>query len=160
WADNPWNAANPGGFLKAPEDFFTDPEARRITALKYRYIVARWGWSPAVFAWEFFNEVHWTDAWAHGHEADVARWHDAMAQRVRSVDVYRHLLTTSTDNLRSPVYAHLDFYQPHLYAANLLAAARSYDPSAATLDRPVFYGEFGDDHLPVPEAAKQAGLTL
>ncbi|HVW21502.1 MAG TPA: cellulase family glycosylhydrolase [Opitutaceae bacterium] len=160
WAENPWNAANPGGFLKAPEDFFTDPRALRLTARKYRYIAARWGWSPAVFAWEFFNEVHWTDAWAHGHQAEVARWHDAMAALVRSVDPYRHLLTTSADDLRSAVYAHLDFYQPHLYAANLLAGVRSYDPPAAELGRPVFYGEFGGDHLPVAEAAKQAGLTL
>lgn len=160
WADNPWNAANAGGFLRVPEDFFTDANARLITALKYRYIVARWGWSPAVFAWELFNEAHWTDAWAHGREAGVARWHAEMADLVRSVDVYRHLVTTSTDNLRSAVYAKMDFYQPHLYAANLVAGARSYDPAAATLDRPVFYGEVGDDHLPADATAKAAGLTL
>lgn len=160
WSVNPWNAANPGGFLKSPEDFFTDAGARRLTARKYRYIVARWGWSPAVFAWEFFNEVHWTDAWARGRQAEVARWHAEMADLVRSVDVYRHLVTTSTDYLRSATYAKMDFYQPHLYAANLVAGARSYDPPAATLDRPVFYGEVGHDHLPVPAAAKEAGLTL
>jgi hypothetical protein len=73
WAQNPWNAANPGGFLKVPADFFTDANARIITLVKYRYIVARWGWSPAVVAWELFNEVHWTDAFTHGREADVAR---------------------------------------------------------------------------------------
>ncbi len=160
WIYNPWNAAHPGGFLKSPEDFFTDPNARLITALKYRYIVARWGWSSAVFAWEFFNEVHWTDAWAHGREADVARWHGEMADLVRSVDAYRHMVTTSTDYLRSATYAKMDFYQPHLYAANLVAGARSFDPAAATLDRPVFYGEVGHDHLPATGEAKEAGLTL
>jgi hypothetical protein len=160
WADHPWNAARPGGFLQAPEDFFTDANARLITALKYRYIVARWGWSPAVFAWEFFNEVHWTDAWARGRQAEVARWHSEMADLVRSVDAYGHLITTSTDYLRSDTYAKMDFYQPHLYAANLVAGARSYDPPATTLDRPVFYGEVGHDHLPATAAAKEAGLTL
>jgi hypothetical protein len=160
WKENPWNAANPGGFLQSPVDFFTSSEARLITRLKYRYIVARWGWSTAIFAWEFFNEVHWTDAMRQGHEADVARWHAEMADFVRSIDAYGHLLTTSTDDLHSPVYAKMDFYQPHLYAADLVAATRRFMLPARGLDRPVFYGEVGDDHLPATPAAKAAGLTL
>jgi hypothetical protein len=160
WAENPWNAANPGGFLKSPEDFFTDANARVITLVKYRYIVARWGWSPAVVAWELFNEVHWTDSFRHGHEADVARWHADMANFIRLVDVYGHLITTSTENLRSPIYAKMDYYQPHLYAANLIAAARSFDPPYGTLDRPAFYGEEGDDHQPISAEAKKAGLNI
>jgi hypothetical protein len=160
WADNPWNAANPGGFLKAPEDFFTDPNARVMTLIKYRYIVARWGWSPAVVAWELFNEVHWTDAYRHGHEADVARWHSAIASYIRLVDVYGHLITTSTENLKSPIYEKMDYYQPHLYAANLVAGARSFEPPYATLGRPAFYGEEGDDHQPVSDAIKRSGLNI
>ncbi len=159
WDINPWNAANPGGFLKTPEDFFTDPNARVMSLFKYRYIVARWGWSPAVMAWELFNEVHWTDAFRHGHEADVARWHSAVASYIRLVDVYGHLVTTSTENLRSPIYEKMDFYQPHLYAANLVAGARAFEPYAA-LDRPVFFGEVGDDHQPVSSAVKASGLNI
>jgi len=160
WAQNPWNAANPGGFLKAPEDFFTDANARVFTLVKYRYIVARWGWSPAVVAWELFNEVHWTDAFRKGREADVAHWHSEMAKYIRSIDVYGHLITTSTENLRSPIYEKMDFYQPHLYAANLIAGARSYDAVYATLDRPVFYGEVGDDHEAVSAEVKKSGLGI
>jgi hypothetical protein len=160
WAENPWNAANPGGFLKAPEDFFTDPNARVTSLVKYRYIVARWGWSPAVVAWELFNEVHWTDAMRHGHEADVARWHSDVAGYIRLVDVYGHLITTSTENLRSPIYEKMDYCQPHLYAANMIAGARSFDPAPETLDKPVFYGEEGDDHEPVTDAVKKSGLNI
>jgi hypothetical protein len=160
WAENPWNAANPGGFLKSPEDFFTDANARVITLIKYRYIIARWGWSPAVMAWELFNEVHWTDAFRHGHEADVARWHNAMASYIRLVDVYGHLITTSTENLKSPVYEKMDYYQPHLYSANLVACARAFETPYAALDRPVFYGEVGDDHQPVRPAVKRSGLNI
>ena len=160
WAENPWNAAHPGGFLRTPAEFFTSPEARRLTALKYRYIVARWGWSPAVFAWELFNEVHWVDAMSKvKDEAAVAAWHGAMADVLRAADVYRHLITTSTENLRSPIYDKLDFYQPHLYAADLITGARlTATPAAA--DRPVFYGEVGDDHLPVSAATKESGVTI
>ena len=161
WKENPWNAANPRGFLKSPSDFFTDPRARLTTMMKYRYIVARWGWSPAVFAWELFNEVHWVDAIDRDkNEAAVARWHGEMADFIRSVDMYRHLLTTSTANVASPIYEKMDFLQPHLYASNLLAGARSFTPDARKLDRPVFYGEFGDDHLLAPPGSIDADTTL
>jgi hypothetical protein len=160
WAKNPWNAANPGGFLKAPEDFFTDPNARVMTLVKYRYIVARWGWSPAIVAWELFNEVHWTDAMRNGHEADVARWHSDIAGFIRLVDVYGHLITTSTENLRSPVYEKMDYYQPHLYPANMLAGARTFELPYSELRKPVFYGEEGDDHQPVTDEVKKSGLNI
>jgi Cellulase (glycosyl hydrolase family 5) len=160
WAENPWNAANPGGFLASPEDFFTDPNARIITLIKYRYIVARWGWSPAIVAWELFNEVHWTDAMRHGREAEVARWHSDVASYIRSVDVYGHLITTSTESLRSPIYDKMDYCQPHLYAANMIAAARTFETAPTALTKPVFYGEEGDDHQPVTDDVKKAGLNL
>jgi hypothetical protein len=160
WSENPWNAANPGGFLKSPEDFFTDPNARVMTLIKYRYIVARWGWSPAIVAWELFNEVHWSDSFRHGHEADVARWHSDMASYIRQVDVYSHLITTSTENLRSPIFEKMDYYQPHLYASNMLAAARNFEPAYATLAKPAFYGEEGDDHEAVSAAVKKSGLNI
>ena len=160
WAENPWNAANPGGFLRSPADFFTDANARVLTLLKYRYIIARWGWSPAVFAWELFNEVHWTSAFRNGREADVAKWHRDMAGMIRAVDVYGHLVTTSTENLRSPIYDKMDFFQPHCYGANQLAVARAFGVPWDSLDKPVFYGEEGDDHESVSEEAKKAGLNL
>ncbi|HEY1765846.1 MAG TPA: DUF5060 domain-containing protein [Opitutaceae bacterium] len=160
WAQNPWNAANRGGFLKEPDDFFTDANARIMTLVKYRYIVARWGWSPAIVAWELFNEVHWTDAYRNGHEAEVGRWHSEIAKFLRSIDAYGHLITTSTDDLRSPIYEQMDYYQPHLYATNMIAGARSFDPAYASLTKPAFYGEAGDDHEPLSEAQKKAGLAI
>ena len=160
WAENPWNAANRGGFLKAPGDFFTDPNAKVMTLVKYRYIVARWGWSPAIVAWELFNEVHWTNAYREGHEADVGRWHSEIAKFLRTIDAYGHLITTSTDDLRSPIYEQMDYYQPHLYATNMVAGARSFDPSYTSLTKPAFYGEAGDDHEPLSDAQKKAGLAI
>ncbi len=161
WDENPWNAANPGGFLQTPDEFFTSPQARGLTALKYRYIVARWGYSPAVLAWELFNEVHWVDALRERNAvADVADWHSAMAGYLRSVDAYRHLITTSTEDLRSPVYEAMDFFQPHLYAANMLAGVREFSTPPGELDRPVFYGEIGDDHMRINAAQKAAGVSI
>ncbi|HQF39379.1 MAG TPA: hypothetical protein PK322_09710 [Opitutaceae bacterium] len=149
WHINPWNTAN-GGFLASPVAFFSDPKARALTKLKYRYIVARWGYSPAIMAWELFNEAMWTDA-RNGTAADnaaIATWHAEMADFIRGLDVHHHLLTTSDDYLDQPLYAKMDFYQPHLYASHLLPAARYIEPAPAALDRPVFYGEAGEDNDP------------
>lgn len=161
WPANPWNAANPGGFLKSPSDFFTSPKARELTQWKYRYIVARWGYSPAIVAWELFNEVHWVDAMRQDkREGDVAAWHTAMAKFIRSVDVHRHLVTTSTEDLNSPIYAAMDYYQPHLYTADIIAGARAFMRAPGELNRPVFYGEMGDDHLPLTEKQKKSGISI
>ncbi|MFT3782517.1 MAG: cellulase family glycosylhydrolase [Nibricoccus sp.] len=161
WLENPWNVAN-GGFLKSPAEFFTSAEAQRLTRMKFRYIVARWGYSPAIMAWELFNEVHWTDA-IRGEtkdEAAVARWHSEMAKYIRSIDVYSHLITTSTENLESPIYADMDYYQPHLYRPNLLAGARRFDIPPEALRKPVFYGEAGDDQLPISDEDKKSGAPI
>ncbi|MFX8984415.1 hypothetical protein ABTN17_20810, partial [Acinetobacter baumannii] len=53
WKENPLNAAN-GGWLKQPEQFFTDDRAKRLARSWIRYAVARWGASPSVMAWELF----------------------------------------------------------------------------------------------------------
>ncbi len=163
WEINPWNAAN-GGFLRSPAAFFSDPKARALTKLKYRYIVARWGYSPAIMAWELFNEAMWTDArnGSPAENAAVAAWHGEMADFIRGLDVERHLVTTSDDYLDQPLYARMDYYQPHLYASHLVPSARWFDPPAAALDRPVFYGETGEDNDPrVAGGPKHGGpLTL
>ncbi|HEX2854367.1 MAG TPA: cellulase family glycosylhydrolase [Opitutaceae bacterium] len=161
WKEHPWNAANRDGFLASPGEFFTSELAIGLTALKYRYIIARWGYSPAVLAWELFNEVHWTDPINQGHDdTTVAQWHDAMADYIRGLDHYRHLVTTSTEDLRSPIYARMDFYQPHLYAQNMLAGARQFAVPADALNRPVFYGEVGDDHMDLTAAQKESGIAI
>lgn len=159
WDINPWNKAN-GGFLDTPSDFFTSPEAIRLTKAKYRYIIARYGHSPAILAWELFNEVHWTEPMGQGRDDILGAWHDEMAAFLRANDPYRHLVTTSHDNLRSPVYASMDFLQPHIYAVNMQAAVRRFNFLPATPARPVFYGETGDENMLLSDAQLASGETL
>lgn len=149
WAKNPWNTAV-GGFLKSPKEFFTDSRARELTKRKYRYIVARWGYSAAIMAWELINEAMWTDSRSGTPEdnAAVAAWHAEMADYVRSIDAHHHLVTTSDDYLDHPLYAKMDYFQPHLYPANLLTGVRHFDIAPTALDRPIFYGEVGEDNVP------------
>ncbi len=149
WAENPWNAANEDGFLEDPADFFTDATARRLTRDKYRYIVARWGYSPAILAWELFNEVMWTNARRGDAAANtaVADWHTEMARLIRRYDVHGHLVTTSDDDLSHELWSAMDYYQPHLYATNMILGLQSLALSDRAIDRPVFYGEMGDDNM-------------
>jgi hypothetical protein len=142
WVDNPYNSAV-GGFLTNATQFFTDATARDLTKRKYRYIIARWGYSPAILAWELFNEVQFTDAARNGQWSLVGAWHDEMAQFIRSQDPYQHLITTSSE-ITQPIWDQCDYYQHHDYPSDLITALR--DPQGVPNGepvKPVFGGECG-----------------
>ncbi|MBN9501137.1 MAG: hypothetical protein BGO01_02060 [Armatimonadetes bacterium 55-13] len=143
WQDHPWNAKN-GGFLKNAADFFTDPEAKKRAKMWLRYAVARYGHSPNVLAWELFNEVEWVDARYSDRWKDVVAWHKEMAEYVRSIDPYHHLITTSSTFELPNLYDAVDYYQPHTYPADIRTAI-SYQEQPA--DKPLFFGEFGPNQL-------------
>ena len=139
WQDHPWNKTK-GGFLDKASDFFTDPEAKRRAKMWLRYAVARWGHSPAVMAWELFNEVEWVDSRYEGKWADVLAWHQEMAEYVRSIDPYRHLVATSSTFEQPNLYDAVDYYQPHTYPSDVRTAISSWKQPG---DKPAFFGEFG-----------------
>ncbi|WP_404421537.1 hypothetical protein [Nibricoccus sp. IMCC34717] len=162
WEQNPWREGAPGGFLKAPQEFFTNARARELTKRKYRYIVARWGYSPAIMAWELFNEVHNAESLRQSPPAtaDVAAWHAEMAAYLRSIDPENHLVTTSVDPIDSPVYSEMDYRQPHLYSPEMIAASTSVYLHEVPKDRPTFFGEIGDDHLKPTAEERESGDSL
>lgn len=142
WADNPWNAKN-GGFLRNPADFFSDARAKALSREWIRYAIARWGHSPAIMSWELFNEVQWVDAVRQNRQAEVGKWHDNMADYVRSLDPVGHLVTTSSE-MSLPIWRKMDYYQPHGYPARV----QSMVLSAERVDkRPFFFGEVGPGSL-------------
>jgi len=139
WHQNPFNQAN-GGFLATPQEFFTNPRAIALTKAKYRYIIARWGYSPAVMAWELFNEVQYTDTPTGAGKETVGQWHRDMAAFLRAQDPDHHLVTTSSD-LDLPIWPAMDYYQPHTYPSDPVTAIAAQDP--ASYDKPIFFGEIG-----------------
>lgn len=155
WDQNPYNLiyASEGGFLAAPEEFFTHPEAIRLTKNKYRYIVARWGYSPAIFAWELWNEVQYTGSetrhwWTADYRQEVRQWHQQMAAYIKSIDVHRHPVTTSDYyQLSSALYEleELDIVQEHFYESPTIDVARKMLPALfERFGKPVMAGEFGN----------------
>lgn len=147
WPQNPYNTVN-GGFISDPTLFFTDATAKALTKRKLRYAVARWGYSPAIMAWELFNEVQFTDAAQNGQWTNVAAWHDEMAQFIRGQDTYHHLITTSSQ-LDQLIWNQCDYYQHHDYPTDLISALQ--DPAGVPTGQPVkpiFGGECGMDNTP------------
>ncbi len=147
WSDNPYNTAN-GGFLSDPVNFFTDATAKALTQRKLRYIVARWGYSPAIMGWELFNEVQFTDAGQTGQWGIIQAWHDEMAGFLRSQDSYHHLITTSSV-LDEPIWDETDYYTHHDYPADLISGIRdAQDISGSQTVAPDFSSECGIDFTP------------
>ncbi len=160
WNNNPYNIANShddGGFLVNPEEFFTNAEAIRLTKYKYRYIIARWGYSDSILAWELWNEVQYTDAWKNGYQSDVINWHEEMANYLRSIDPNGHLITTSDDTSGFEAIwslANIDLVQVHYYGLGTAGYLMQTVTSLSRHEKPVIMGEFGRfDDENVAEAA-------
>ncbi|HUA67093.1 MAG TPA: hypothetical protein VMA13_00980, partial [Candidatus Saccharimonadales bacterium] len=147
WEQNPYNVAN-GGFLTNATQFFTDPTAIALTKAKYRYIIARWGYSPGIMAWELFNEVQYTDAAYANEWTDIEAWVNEMATFIRSQEPYRHLITISSD-LVAPIWDETDYYQHHDYPSDLITGIRDAEDIGSTQTvAPDFSGECGIDFTP------------
>ncbi len=145
WSGNPYNAAN-GGILARPEEFATHLEARRLFQQRLRYIAARWAASPALMAWEWWNEEDWTPITPQ----ELVPWIQEMTPALRLYDPYQHLITTSFAQSSVPEVANLpeiDFAQLHLYDSS--------DPASSFQDistlwhaqipgKPILFGEFGN----------------
>ena len=139
WNDHPWNKKN-GGFLNSATEFFTNPEAIKREKNFIRYAIARWGAASSIMAWELFNEVQFVEAIRKGGDwKTVGKWHDEMANYIRSIDPYRHLITTSSE-LGQSIWSKMDYKQGHGYPSSILGYVMGTPPDP---NLPLFHGEIG-----------------
>lgn len=137
-----------GGPLADVAEFWTDPEVARYFKQKMRYCVARWGASPAIGVWQFFNEVK-----LKPDAVDKAtRWHADMAAYWRRQDPWKRPVSTS---LQADYRANravwqlwdvpeLDVISYHSYATDQVERFAEADPTILRQNRkPLFIGEFG-----------------
>ena len=147
WERNPFNARN-GGPCETPRDWFTNETAREYYRKRLRYTVARWGYSPNVLCWEFGNEM---EGWADSPDAVKFPWHKEMADYLRSIDPFGHLITTSFWSKTGPEeyweLDNIDIVQTHCYTnddANTAEAVRGYCLHQwERFAKPHIFGEFG-----------------
>ncbi|MBM4149397.1 MAG: DUF5060 domain-containing protein [Lentisphaerae bacterium] len=94
WSYNPFNVEC-GGFLDNPEDYFTDPRALDSFRNLMRYMVARWGHSPEIFAWELWSELNLTGRSGEFYKTpEVLDWHRLMGGVIKEMDVNKHMVST------------------------------------------------------------------
>jgi hypothetical protein len=148
WPANPYNSAN-GGPCINQNAFFTNATARTTYQKRLRYLVARYGYSPNLLGWQFFNEID--NVYSYLKPADVASWHGVMGAWLKANDSYSHLVTTSlTGNSERPEIwqvPQLDFATYHSYgepqpANRLSAVAQSF---LQRYRKPMIIDEFGSD---------------
>jgi hypothetical protein len=145
WARNPYNAAN-GGPCRVPAAYLTDATCRELAARRHRYSVARWGWSPGLVAWEMWNEVDNLDGFTSA--ANVS-WHKDLSGRLRAMDPFKHLVTTSWRDPAMFALPEIDVVQAHSYWPVAYDAALYSRLDTNHLMRPFgkpfFFGEQGMD---------------
>ncbi len=170
WARHPYNAAN-GGPLASPREALTSPAMREAVKRRLAFASDRWGGSPALFAWDLWNEIHP----AHGGGnvgtfapflADMGPWLRAFEKErhgrahPQTVSIFGPELVAHPGAVE-PIFRHpdLDFANTHLYeegtiddpgdtVAPALAVGRLMRQAVEeTRDlRPVFDSEHGPIH--------------
>ena len=111
------------GDARTDHDFFVSPEAKARHRNYLRYIVARWGYSPAIGMWEFFNEIdniQFRDNANPIPAADIVAWHTEMASYLKSIDPFGHIVTTSISHRDLEGLndvKDMDINQKHIYRA-------------------------------------------
>jgi hypothetical protein len=137
-----------GGFATSGADFFVNPLAKQQYRDRLRYFVARWGYSPAIGAWEFFNEVdnvQFANNASPINADSIVQWHDEMSTYLKQIDPYHHLVTTSIshrDLKGLNALKNIDFNQKHIYK-NTKGIPSTIVKYEADFNKPYVIGEFG-----------------
>ncbi|MFH0938976.1 MAG: hypothetical protein V1899_06825 [Planctomycetota bacterium] len=139
WHNNPYHTQF-GGPLVAAREFFTVADAKIIHQNKLRYVVARYGHSPAVMTWALFSELEFVEEFEgrNGYTGNIDVWHAEMAQFLKEFDPNRHLIAThySHPNRGASTLAipGIDVATSNAYSAFDELAHKSMDASAALAD--------------------------
>ncbi len=86
WEYNPYAARN-GGFVASPSMFFTNEQAKADFKNRYRYIVARWGYSQHLMSYDMWNEIDLSEG---SNAAQIAAWHKELAAYIKSIEHQEH----------------------------------------------------------------------
>jgi hypothetical protein len=148
WKMSSYNVVN-GGPAKTPYEFFALPEAKQQYKNKLRLMIARYGYSPSIGAWEFFNEID--NAMYNGKPEDqlppsiITAWHDEMSTFLKSTDPYKHIITTSVshrDIEGMNDLKNIDINQKHIYK-NTAAIPGTIREYTKKYSKPYVIGESG-----------------
>jgi hypothetical protein len=149
WGTGNWSR---NGFSKLTDidSFFVSEEAWAWQANLYRYIIARWGYSPAIGMWLTASEINGTNSY---DQTDP--WHEKVNNYFVENDPYRHPTSASgSGEFDWPTgHAVMDMPQVHLYEfgddpnTDAVGAAKHVanwtQMMLKNADKPNWVGEFG-----------------
>lgn len=164
WKYNPYNKEN-GGPCEHPMEFFTDKKAKEYYKNRIKYIIARWGHSPNIMAFELWNEF---DA--------PLDWVKEMASYIKSINPHGQFVTTSLgypwgNNFQeASVWSldEIDIIDRHLYgemSPDIIENIISVNGVMADkFEKPMLIGEFGlnssKSDSEIDRAGSGAGLHM
>jgi len=170
WRHHPYNRKN-GGPCSSRSQWLTCPETRGAIKARLRFASDRWGGSPALFAWDLWNEMH--PAHAENDPKAFVPFIDDVGTSLRRFERERHgrahLQTVSIfgpelvkyPHLTEPIFRHpaLDFANTHLYEYPAIDKPKDTVAAAVAVGRlmreavteasdmrPVFDSEHGPIH--------------
>lgn len=159
WFANPYNELN-GGPIVNPGDFATDAMARRFWEQRLRYITARWAGEPALFTWEWWNEVNFTPI-SGQVLTDWIKWSDSL---LKKWDPYKSLTTTSWSSGASlQDWSVVDYAVTHVYDDKDPIRTLSAQATAlreAVPNQPILVGEMGSGTVTEDPFTDPYGLHL
>ncbi|MBT3288910.1 MAG: DUF5060 domain-containing protein [Victivallales bacterium] len=139
-----------GGPCEDRAGFWTNPTVKKWVRMKLRYSVARWGASPSLMCWEFWNEVVYDQKVAK----EMVAWHDEMGKYLRTIDPWRHPISNSIMGKdlerQGPMWElpETDIVQVHSYRGTELPVYMDHiaRTSQRLWKKPFFFGEYGIIH--------------
>ncbi len=84
---------NPYRLVTSADEFFTSEEAWKYATKLHRYMVARWGYSRALFLWFVIDEANRTEGWTKGGQESCERWCRRVHDWFKANDPYRRPTT-------------------------------------------------------------------
>ena len=159
WFGSPYNFEN-GGPLKNPGEFATNEVAIKFWERRLRYIAARYSASPALFTWEWWNEVNFTPI----TEKDLTKWMNSSKKALYNWDPYQHMTTTSWSSAASiKDWSPVDFVSTHVYdGSDPIKSLRNQFEAIqkAIPDKPLLVAEMGSGTTSEDPFSDPFGLHL
>lgn len=168
WENSPYNIVN-GGFLKSPEEFYSSRLVRELYKKLYRYIIARWAYTPRIMGIELWSELDLVgDSYSFLHHPSELYWHRELTDYIKEIDPFDHLLTThystnysriNPNMIRLPNidYAVVDAYKSKGSVIPLVQATWSFMQSNS-IPKPIFVTEYGGSPWGTTPAGLRADL--
>lgn len=159
WFANPYNELN-GGPIANPGEFATNSTARKFWEQRLRYITSRWSGEPALFTWEWWNEVNFTPI-SGQVLTDWIAWSDSL---LKKWDPYKSLTTTSWSSGASlQDWNVVDYAVTHVYDDKdpiKTLAAQATALREAVPKKPILVGEMGSGTVTEDPFTDPFGLHL